>query len=139
MLFRPDNFRADPYGHTTNQTSHSMVGFLGFVYGFVLLVYLTWGEFPPKWAIIVCAAVAYTAFELWDQGWNGWDTVEDWIFVVVHGVAAPVMIFDEVTPGSPKFQGDLLVAAPFIVFFLCHLALGAWLRKRRADADQRQG
>jgi hypothetical protein len=32
-MFEPDNFRKNPYGYTTNQTSHSfLVGCIGLVY-----------------------------------------------------------------------------------------------------------
>jgi hypothetical protein len=129
-MIQPDNFRDDPYGHATNQIGHAFaVGCLGLVYGVVLACWYFGGEFPPKWSIIAGAAVFYAAFEWITQGWNGWDTVEDWVFVVIHGTAAPVMIFSEVEPGSTKFQGDLLVALPFVVLFLLHLAAGAFFRR----------
>lgn len=129
-ILDPDDFKADPYGHVTNQTSHS------FLVGGILLAYLpvmAWfyivGEFPVKWMIIAWAAVSYAAFELIVQGWRGWDTVEDWIFVVIHGTTGFVVTFSEIEPGSLKFQGDLAIAAPFIALFLFHLAAGAWFRK----------
>lgn len=129
-MFDPDNFRNDPYGYVTNQIGHAFaVGFLRLTYGVVLACWYFAGEFPPKWSIILGAGVAYMAYELIDQGWNGWDTIEDWVFVVVHGVAAPVMIFSEIKPGSTKFEGDLLVALPFIVLFMAHIGYGAWRRR----------
>jgi hypothetical protein len=129
-MITPDNYPKDPYGHTTNQIGHALaVGFLGFTYSVVLACWYFIGEFPPKWSIIVGAGVAYALFEWATQGWQGADTVEDWVFVVIHGTAAPVIIFSEVEPGSTAFRGDLLSALPFVALFLCHLGAGALFRR----------
>ena len=129
-MIKPDNFKGDPYGHVTNQISHAFaVGTIGLVYMVVLACWYFAGEFPPKWSIIVGAGIFYAGVEWFTQGWNGADTVEDWVFVVVHGTAAPVMIFIEVQPGSTKFEGDLLVMLPFVALFLIHLFAGALFRR----------
>jgi hypothetical protein len=137
-MFTPDDFKGDPYGHVTNQTSHSfLVGGILLAYLPVMGYFFIAGEFPEKWLIIAWAAVSYAAFELILQGWRGFDTVEDWIFVVIHGTTGFVLTFSEIEPGSTKFHGDLAYAAPFIVLFLTHLAIGAWVRKI-VGAKQRQ-
>jgi hypothetical protein len=129
-ILYPDGFQGDPYGHTTNQTSHAfLVGGILLAYLPVLVWWMAFGEFPEKWLIIGWASVAYAAFELLAQGWRGWDTVEDWIFVVIHGTTGFVVTLNEVEPGSTAFTGDLIVAGPFLILFLLHLAAGAWFRK----------
>jgi hypothetical protein len=130
--FKPDDFKNDPYGHWTNQVAHTMqVGLIAFVYGVTLIYWWIVGEFPTKFSIVAFAAVAYAAYELIDQGWRGWDTISDWIFVVVYGVAAPVYIFTEVAVGDTRFEGDLLTALPFVLIFTSHLFIGSLVRARR--------
>tara|TARA_R110000851_G_scaffold120168_1_gene248367 strand:- start:785 stop:1186 length:402 start_codon:yes stop_codon:yes gene_type:complete len=131
-LFKSDGFAGEPYGFTTNQISHAVaVGFLGLVYGVTFVWFVTFGEFPYKWVLIVFAGVAYAAYELIDQGWNGWDTIEDWWFVNVYGVIGPVMTFSEVEPGSALFTGSILVPIPFVFIFYAHLGFGAYVRSRQ--------
>jgi hypothetical protein len=130
-LFKSDDFAGKPYGFTTNQISHAVaVGFLGLVYGVTFVWFVAFGEFPYKWALIVFAGVAYAAYELIDQGWHGWDTVEDWWFVNVYGVIGPVLTFTEVEPGSALFTGSLWVPIPFVLIFYTHLGFGAYVRSR---------
>lgn len=131
-IFAPDDFRADPYGHWTNQTAHTMqVGLLGFVWAASAAYFWFAGQFPYKEHMILFALILYVSYELIDQGWHGWDTVNDTRFVVGWGVAAPLMVFSEVEPGSTKFEGDVFFAAPFIAAFIIDLAIGAWRRDRR--------
>ena len=131
-MFEPDDFSNDPYGYWTNQVAHALqVGFLLLVYGVTLGWWYFAGEFPQKEWIIGGAAVGYGAYELIDQGWQGWDTVEDWVYVVVYGVAGPVTTFTEIEPGSTAFRGDLLLALPFVIAFTIHLCIGSWMRARR--------
>lgn len=128
-LFTPDSFRRNPYGYVTNQIGHAfMVGGVIFVYAVVMGVYWIAGEFPPKWAIIAGAAIAYAAFEIVTQGWRGADTVEDWWFVVVYGVAGPVASFSELQPGSALAVFDMMAALPFIALLSLHLLAGALFR-----------
>jgi hypothetical protein len=131
-MIQPDNFKADPYGYVTNQISHmGAVGCLVFVYGVVLFVFLVAGEFPPKWAIILGAAVSYSLIEAL-QGWRGWDTIEDWLFVVFYGVTIPVMVFSEVEPGSDQFCGGLMDLMPWVLIMGAHLLIGSAARWHRA-------
>jgi hypothetical protein len=132
MIFRPDNFAGDPYGYATNQIGHAfMVGGVVFVYAVVMAVFWVAGEFPPKWAIVAGAAVAYAAYEFIAQGWRGADTIEDWWFVVVYGVAGPVASFTEMQPGSALAVFDMTAALPFIALLTVHLGIGAFWRSRK--------
>lgn len=134
-MFESDDFRGRPYGFTTNQISHSAaIGFLLIVYGTCLLWVWLFGEYPYKWMIALVGGVGYLAYELWDQGWHGADTIEDWWFVNVYGVWAPLVAFSEAEPevveivGAAAFTGDLFAALPYMILFVVHLALGALWR-----------
>ena len=132
-----DDFRGRPYGFTTNQISHTaFVGLLLIVYGSCLVWHLIFGEMPYKWLVALLGGIGYLAYEIREQGWNGVDTVEDWWFVNVYGVWAPLTIFSEAPPevskciGHAAFVGDLYIALPWVVLFSIHLMLGAvwrWL------------
>lgn len=131
-MFEPDDFRGRPYGFTTNQISHTAaVGFLLIVYGSCLAWSWAFGEYPYKWVIALLGGVGYLAYELWDQGWHGLDTVEGWWFVNAYGVWAPLATFNEAPTemsgllGAAAFTGDLYSALPWIVLFAVHIALGA--------------
>jgi hypothetical protein len=129
--FEPDNFAGQPYQFLTNQIGHAfMVGGVMLVYAVVMASWFVMGEFPPKWSIIAGAAILYPAYELICQGWQGWDTVEDWWFVVVYGVAGPVTSFTETVPGEAKAVFDLMAALPFIAVLCVHLAIGSFVRSR---------
>ena len=130
-LFESDDFAGRPYGFTTNQISHAtVVGFLGLVYGSCITYFLLFGELPYKEHLIAFAAFSYASYEYWNQGWNGWDTIEDWWFVVVYGVIGPVMTFSEITAGVPIVSVNLFTPLPFIALFAAHLAAGAYVRSR---------
>ena len=88
------------------------------------------GELPQKEHLIAFAAISYASYEYWDQGWNGWDTIEDWWFVNVYGVIGPVMTFSEITPGVAAVSVNLFTPLPFIALFAAHLAAGAYVRSK---------
>ena len=130
-LFKSDDFAGRPYGFTTNVISHvTAVGFLGLVYGSCVIYYFIAGELPYKAHLIVFAGVSYALYELIDQGWNGWDTIEDWWVVNVYGVIGPVMTFSEVAAGFPIVSVNLFAPLPFIALFAAHTAAGAYVRSR---------
>ena len=122
-LFLPSAFKRDPYGWLTNQTGHV---FLGVVLAY--LICLGWlvmfGEYPVRawvWGVILAG---YLCFELFGQGWRGWDTAEDTIFVVAYGAGGALFPFHEVTPGSPEVTADMAAALPFFYACLVHLFAG---------------
>jgi hypothetical protein len=125
---KANSFIDDPYGYATNQISHAkLVGLLGYVYGVSMAYHWLMGEFPDKWAIVAFAWASYLAFELVSQGWNGWDTVEDWWFVNVYGVLGAVQTFTE--SGPYTVSADLMAALPFVVAFCLHLIIGGTVRR----------
>ena len=131
-MFEPDNFAGRPYEFVTNQISHTFfVGLVVIVFGSSLVSLSVFGELPPKWLIVLIGAVGYLAYELVFQGWRGGDTIQDWVFVNVHGVWSGVSIFSAVPPeiseiiGRHSFTGDMFVALGCFTVFLIHLLAGA--------------
>ena len=136
LRIKPDDFYADGYGFTTNQTSHAVaIGFLGFVYTSTLFYFLLFGEFPYKTHIAAFSAIGYLVFELVTQGWKKWDTIEDWWFVNVYGVWGPLSTFSEVEVGSPKISADLFAPLPFIALLVVHLWAGSYVREKRKNVS----
>lgn len=131
-MFTPDDFRTDPYGHWTNQTSHALqVGMLIMLWGGAVAYFLVVGEFPYKIYFGMVALVVYLAYELLFQGWQGWDTLNDTSFVVGWGVWAPLAVFFEVEQGSSMITADVLDVAPYILGLFAHLSFGALIRWMR--------
>ena len=128
-MFQPDDFRTDPYGHWTNQTSHALqVGMLIMLWGGAVGYFLGYGEFPDKRYFGIAALVVYLAYEILFQGWQGWDTLNDTCFVVGWGVWAPMAVFSEVTPGSSQIIADVLDMWPYILGLFAHLCFGSFVR-----------
>lgn len=131
-MIQASAFKGDPYGWATNQIGHALaVGCLALVYVPALVFFAAMGEFPPKWIVVLSAAITYMAFELMSQGWRGADTIEDWVFVVVYGVAGTMASFTEIAPGNPVAAFDPMAAMPYVAFMATHLAFGAWIRGRK--------
>lgn len=124
VVFKPDDFARDWYGFLSNQSSHVMLGvFWAWVSAGVF--YAVVGEYPLKaeaWAILTGL---YVLYELFWQGRNGWDTVEDTLFVCVYGAGGAYAAFSEVTPGDPRLFLDIDAPIPFAVVAGVHLATGA--------------
>ncbi len=132
MKIIPDSFPLDGYGFTTNQFGHAAgIGFLCFVYGMTLVWFLIFGEFPYKEYIALFGGIAYLAFEVYTQGWQKWDTIEDWWFVNVYGIWGPLCSFREVQAGSIDVATDLFAPLPFIGLLVVHLLAGSYVRWRR--------
>ena len=128
----PDGFRGDWYGYVTNQVSHWALGSLA-----ALAICSGWyglsGELPYRWQIAVIVAVIYVGKELLLDGWQGLDTVEDFVFTVVYGSGGAAMVFYEVD-GLPagEVAFSIALAAPLSAAPLAHLALGCFARLRRS-------
>ncbi len=135
-LFKPDAYPTDPYGYTVNGLAHAtLVGLLGFGLIGCALYYLFTGELPNRWAVVAWGSATYLAYELVDQGWRGWDTVEDWA-QVTFGVSA-LLIFMQAGIGSVIMRPDgssfTVVRDDLVVFFwfwdavVMALALAVWM------------
>ena len=74
----------------------------------------------------------YLAFELCFQKWQGWDTVEDWLFVVAYGAGAAISSVTEREAGSLNADIDLRGVAWVVALATGHMAVGVGIRLRRA-------
>lgn len=96
-VFRePSAFRADPLNWAYSQIGH---GYLGCA----ITTIITWilmnvsGEYPNDWIVAFSVPLAYLVFwELDLQGWSGWDTIEDTIFVSAGAMLFVVIDMSEV-------------------------------------------
>ena len=122
-----DNFREDWYGFATNQISHLALGVL-FAWLIALFYHSIVGEYPRKLEMIAVLAAGYMAFELFSQGWNGFDTIEDWTFFSVWGAGGATAAFSEVEIGSIILSLNPAAPIPFAIAATIHLALGSLQR-----------
>ena len=134
-LIEPSAFLNDWYGWLTNQSGHILLGvFMAF---FVCLIaFFALGELPFRLDVFAACLFGYVAFELFTQGWQGYDTLEDTVFVVAYGCGAPLAAFHEVTAGSADVALDLRALIPFFLASVIHLACGVVFRYYRADTNK---
>jgi hypothetical protein len=81
LFARPSSFPNDPYGYLCNQLGHGVLGCM-------LTTALAWaalhltGWWPPQWIVVVAVVFSYAiVWEYGIQGWLGWDSFEDTLFV----------------------------------------------------------
>ncbi len=80
-MWRPDDFRVDPYGYLTNQISHGYLGMYSITFYCWSVFHLT-GDYPSQdISGLMLIAVYFVIWEIGYQGWRGWDTMEDTYFV----------------------------------------------------------
>jgi hypothetical protein len=131
-LLTPSSFHDDWYGWATNQMGHAMIGMAMACVLTVAYFYVA-GEFPFKWHLFAVISCGYAAWELAVQKWQGWDTVEDWLFVCAYGAGGAILAVSEYHVGSLVADLDLRQAVWAFLLFAGHLAVGIALRLRRAD------
>lgn len=131
-LTTPSSFARDWYGWATNQMGHFVLGAV-FACAGTVLWYWAWGEFPHKEWLFVFIGAGYLAFELCFQKWQGWDTVEDWLFVCAYGAGAAISSVTEREPGSLTADIDLRGVAWAMALAAGHLAVGIGIRLRRRN------
>ena len=96
-VFRePSAFKDDPLNWAYSQIGH---GYLGCA----ITTLITWillhvgGEYPNDWIIAFAVPIAYLVFwEIDVQGWKGWDTIEDTLFVSAGALLFVVIDMSEV-------------------------------------------
>lgn len=123
-LIPPDDFTNDWFGWAKSQTAHIFVGiFLAFALSMVSFVVI--GEFPKKTDMLALIFVGYfLGFKLLLQGWQGWDTIEDVVFVVGYGAAGPLAASMEIEPGKAAIIMDLEPLLPYFYICVAHLIAG---------------
>jgi hypothetical protein len=134
-LFEPDDFLDDWYGWLTNQVSHIGVG-VKLAFLMCLGAFVVTGELPYRVDVFAVCLLGYVFFELYFQGWQGFDTVDDTVFVVAYGAGAPLYAFHEVSVGSLEVMGVLTDLIPFFAVATIHLACGVAFRYYRADSNK---
>lgn len=141
-LFEPDDFRRDWYGFLTNQMSHTLLGIF-IVWIMTVIGYLILGELPYRNMLFALTLVGYILYEIVFQGWRGWDTIEDTLFVAVYGAGGTLIAFTEYQYGSASVIFDIYAALPMLTLVSIHLVLGVLYRiknnrlylKARRDED----
>lgn len=133
------NFRADPYGWLTNQTSHMGLGVIWAMLA-CAAVLVTFDQFPYRVAVWSMILLLYLGVvELAWQGWRGADTVEDTIFVVGYGAGGLLYTMHETQPGTGNFTGNIWHVLPFVGVAAFHLAVGYAVRVYQSRQLQRGG
>lgn len=124
--FAQDDFADDWYGWLTNQISH-----IGLGIALSLAVSAIWffaaGEFPHKLTAWALCLVGYSATEV-IRGWRWRDSLEDVAFVCAYGAGGALLLFSEVTPGSPLLIVSVSDILPTVAIASAHLGWGVFLR-----------
>jgi hypothetical protein len=134
-LSRADAYPSDWYGYARNQLSHFALG----ITTAAMLAqahFAVFDEFAKKGALWAVIAFGYAAFEILRQGWNGRDTVEDWLFFAAYGAGLPIFLFNEVEVGSPILSINSQMVVPVFGVVMCHLAGGIFSRIRRKALEK---
>ena len=126
-LSTPEVFRDDWYQWSSNQATHFVIG-LSAAAGLSFLLYIVSGEFPIKWQVWSFIAVAYFLWEVEIQGWKGFDTIEDWLFVCIYGAGASLFLFTEIEPGRPELITSMQFVPLFMAIFWAHIVTGVVVR-----------
>lgn len=92
------------------------------------VVFLVLGELPYRSTVFLVILGGYIFYEVRRQAWQGWDTIEDTLFVVGYGAGGVLYSFTEAMPGSSKACVDLLSPIPFLAAAALHLAIGFAIR-----------
>lgn len=126
-LFTPDDFKNEWYGWATNQWSHVVLGQV--LFGWIMYASLLFGEFAPRLDVLLIVAGIYAAWELFTSNRSKiWDSIEDFIFVVIYGAGWMAAVFTEVAPGLSGVYSDALSAIPLFGLFAFHTTVGVLLR-----------
>ena len=127
QMIEADAFPRDWYGWITNQASHIALGVFA-VFFISVAAFMIDGQFPYRDAVFLWCLAAYVSFEIITQGWHGFDTVEDTVFVVGYGVGAPLAAFQEIQAGQSGVALDVMALLPFFIVATVHLAFGVIYR-----------
>lgn len=129
-LSTPASFRRDWYGWATNQLAHITLGvILAALLSFAN--FMTIGEFAYKGILFAMVAVLFAAQQGKQWTLKPWDTFEDFVFTVVYGAGTVIIMFDEVEPGSPLIQTNIINIAPICAIVATHLFVGSVIRAAR--------
>jgi hypothetical protein len=131
-LTEPGAFLDDWYGWLTNQAAHIFLG-LCMAFWLCVIPHLLMGELPYRVDVFAACLIGYIAFEMFFQGWRGYDTIEDTVFVVGYGVGGPLSALNEIAAGGADASINIIGLIVFFVISPIHLAFGVVFRYNRTD------
>lgn len=126
-----ERFDRDWYGYLTNQISHVGLGIFG-TWIVCLIAFVISGDLPYRWQVFVGIAAVYAAKELVLDRWQGLDTIEDFLFVVVYGAGGTLVSFRQMNALSSDVVFNMFSALPFLGACAIHLLAGAFVRWKAA-------
>ncbi len=126
-ILEPDAFRGQPLAWAGNQCGHFVLGMFSAFFICVTFFYVI-GELPYRAHVFWIIALAYVSFEVYGQGWRGWDTVDDTVFVVAYGTGGTLAGFTEHQVGSLQPVPDMQILTTFAVVMTAHLIMGMVFR-----------
>lgn len=131
-LTTPSNFRGDWYGYATNQISHTFLGCM--IAALICAVtFALKGDLPYKINIFLGVAFIYGVKEIvWDR-WQGFDTVEDFLFVVIYGTGGTLLTFTQSQDFTTRIDFEAFKFVAVLLLFFCHLLGGITIRRREAE------
>lgn len=127
----PSKFDQDWYGYATNQISHVGLGMF-FVWFFCVFAFVISGDMPSRWQVFLSIAVMYGAKELAADRWQGADTIEDFLFLVVYGAGGALISFKQMDALSPNVVFSVFQILPFLLVCCVHLLIGLFIRWKAA-------
>jgi len=130
----PSRFDRDWYGYYTNQVAHIAHGVLG-TWLFCAVAFLISDDLPSKLQVFLSISVIYAAKELILDRWQGFDTIEDILFVVVYGAGGTLLSFRQMNAHSPDSVFNVLNALPILVPCGVHLFVGSFARWKAAHNE----
>lgn len=134
QLDTPSSFPNDWYGAATNQATHWAVAMFSTI-AFCLVYGLVFSEMPYRWPVFAGASLGYLFYvEVWRQGWQGADSINDWVFWSL-GAAVPLVALEEVwfRPNvclEPRNVEGLALLGATAVIYLAHI-IPRYLRQQK--------
>lgn len=133
-LGRGDGFPRDWYGYLTNQVSHVGLGIFA-AWAACLVAFVISSDLPYRWQVFAGISAVYAAKELIIDRWQGADTVEDFLFVVVYGAGGTLASFRQIDDFSSDVAFNIYSTVPFLVACGLHLAGGSFIRWKAAHNE----
>lgn len=130
-LFTASRFDRDWYGYLTNQASHTMLGLFAVWLACTVSFWIS-EDLPYRTQLFVGLAAIYATKEVVVDRWQGFDTVEDFTFVIIYGVGGTLSAFKQMNNFSADVVFNMHASLPFMVAFVAHLTLGSVYRWRKA-------
>ena len=130
----PSRFDRDWYGYVTNQISHVGAGmFIAWI--LCVAAFLISGDLPFRSQVFLSIAVIYTAKEIIVDRWQGFDTIEDILFVVMYGAGGTLISFRQMDALSSDVVFNVFQALPVLCVCCAHLLAGAFSRWKASFSE----